>query len=183
MHGLCVGFPLLPAPVSAFPVSIWHSGTVVFSHDEALQNDSCQAWADGRWEPTSKRIFSLGLQETNIFTDVFGRNASACFELRAFCTVHYISAMQNTGCFPLGKYSSGGVLMSPVLTSRVVLSTGLLEAKWLSSASSTCCSKWFNSLMSGYHPLDCICQPGWYLPVSCFNRLLCIDIAFLCKSL
>lgn len=79
------------------------------------------------------------MQESNIFGDVFGRNASACFELRAFSRLHYIPATRNIGCFPLGKRSSSGVLMSSVLMSSILTSrlssVLLLEAKWLSSAS------------------------------------------------
>lgn len=73
-------------------------------------------------------LFSLRLEESRIFTGVFSRNASACFELRAFYIVHYISAMQNIGYFPLGKCSSSSALMSSILLSRL-LSVLLLEVK------------------------------------------------------
>ena len=119
-NGLCIGFPLLPASVFMFLVSIWNFGSALSGCDEALQIESCQGWVDCRPEPGSSRLFSLHLEESNIFIGVFSRNASACFELRAFYILHYISAMQNIGYFPLGKCSSSSVLMSSVLTSRLL---------------------------------------------------------------
>lgn len=54
------------------------------------------------------------LEESNVFIDAFSRDVSVDFGLGSFCIVHYISAIQNIGCFQSGKCSSSSVLMASV---------------------------------------------------------------------
>lgn len=54
------------------------------------------------------------LEGSNVFIDAFRGDVSVDFGFQSFCTVHYISAIQNIGCFQPGKCSTSSVLMASV---------------------------------------------------------------------